>query len=437
MSESGAEGTGGGPVEESPFDPIEAAVEDIRSGRLVVVADDADRENEGDLIMAADRVSQEAIAFMVRHTSGVICMPVTGQRLDELRLPLMVAAGNDPQRTAFTVSVDVRSGTTTGISAGDRAATIRAVIDPATTPEDLARPGHVFPLRYCEGGVLKRAGHTEAAVDLARLAGLRPAGVLCEVVNDDGTMARLPDLRRFADRHGLKLISIADLIEFRRRREKLVSRVADAAIPTPHGEFRTFAYESLVDGRVHVAMVLGEVGDGLDILVRVHSECLTGDVFGSLRCDCGTQLQDAIRQIGEEGRGVVLYVRGHEGRAIGLAHKLRAYALQERGRDTVEANVELGFAPDPRDYGIGAQILVDLGVRSMRLLTNNPSKRAGLEGYGLSIVERIPLQTHPTPQNREYLRTKREKLGHLLEDLDVVEDAAATSVQAVAERAEP
>jgi 3,4-dihydroxy 2-butanone 4-phosphate synthase/GTP cyclohydrolase II len=434
MNEGGARDGG-----DSVFDSIDDAVRDIRDGRLVVVADDADRENEGDLIMAADRVSPEAITFMVRHTSGVICMPVTGGRLDELRLPLMVTAGNDPQRTAFTVSVDVRRGTTTGISAADRAATIRAVIDPATGPEDLARPGHVFPLRYCEGGVLKRAGHTEAAVDLARLAGMSPAGVLCEVVNDDGTMARLPNLRRFADQHGLKLISIADLIEYRRRTEKLVSRVADATIPTAHGEFRTYAYESLVDGGLHVAMVLGDVGDGERILVRVHSECLTGDVFGSLRCDCGTQLQDALRQIGEEGRGVVLYIRGHEGRAIGLAHKLRAYALQEQGRDTVEANVELGFAPDPRDYGIGAQILADIGVRSMRLLTNNPAKRAGLEGYGLSIAERVPLETLPTPQNRAYLRTKREKLGHLLEALDLEDDGeeAAATVPASAERADP
>jgi 3,4-dihydroxy 2-butanone 4-phosphate synthase / GTP cyclohydrolase II len=423
---------------EAIFDSIEDAVADVREGKLVVVADDADRENEGDLIMAADLVSPEAIAFMVRHTSGVICMPVTGDRLDELRLPLMVAAGNDPQRTAFTVSVDVRRGTTTGISAADRAATIRAIIDPASGPEDLARPGHVFPLRYCEGGVLKRAGHTEAAVDLARLAGLHPAGVLCEVVNEDGTMARLPDLRAFADRHGLKLISIADLIEYRRRTEKLVSRVAEATIPTEQGEFRTYAYESLVDGGTHVAMVLGDVGDGERILVRVHSECLTGDVFGSLRCDCGTQLQDALRQIGAEGRGVVLYIRGHEGRAIGLAHKLRAYALQEQGRDTVEANIELGFAPDPREYGIGAQILVDLGVRSMRLLTNNPSKRAGLEGYGLSIAERVPLETRPTPHNREYLRTKREKLGHLLDGLDLEDEGTkAAPVPASAERSDP
>jgi 3,4-dihydroxy 2-butanone 4-phosphate synthase / GTP cyclohydrolase II len=402
-------------VEREVFDSIDEAIEEMQAGRMVIVVDDADRENEGDLILAAEKVTPEAIGFMVRHTSGVICMPVMGSRLDELRLPLMVTDVTDPQRTAFTVSVDVRHGTTTGISAGDRAATILAMLDPQTKPEDLARPGHVFPLRYREGGVLKRAGHTEAAVDLARLAGLYPAGVLCEVVNDDGTMSRLPDLTKFSRRHGLKLISIADLIEYRRRRENLVRRVAEATIPTEHGEFRSFAYESLVDGRVHVAMVLGDVGDGDRILVRVHSECLTGDVFGSLRCDCGPQLQSALERIGEEGRGVILYIRGHEGRAIGLTHKLRAYQLQEAGRDTVEANVELGFPPDPRDYGIGAQILVDIGVRSMRLLTNNPSKRAGLEGHGLSIAERVPLETRPNDHNLEYLKTKREKLGHLLD----------------------
>jgi 3,4-dihydroxy 2-butanone 4-phosphate synthase / GTP cyclohydrolase II len=407
------------------FSTIEDAIEEVGAGRMVVVVDDADRENEGDLIIAAEKVTPAAIAFMVRHTSGVICMPVVGERLDELRLPLMVTDATDVRRTAFTISVDVRRGTTTGISAADRAATIKAMIDPETRPEDLARPGHVFPLRYHEGGVLKRAGHTEAAVDLARLAGLYPAGALCEVVNEDGSMARLPDLRRFGAEHGLKLVSIADLIAYRRRTEKFVRRVAGAAIPTEHGEFRAEAFESLIDGRVHVAMVLGEVGDGERILVRVHSECLTGDVFHSLRCDCGTQLQSAIEQIGGEGRGVVLYIRGHEGRAIGLAHKLRAYELQESGRDTVEANVELGFAPDPRDYGIGAQILYDLGVRSMRLLTNNPSKRAGLEGYGLSIVERVPLETKPTSENLRYLQAKREKLGHLLENL---EEAPAQAV---------
>ena len=413
-------------ADQQGFSTIEEAVDEIRAGRLVVVVDDADRENEGDLIIAAEKVTPAAIAFMVRHTSGVVCMPVVGERLDDLHLPLMVADATDARRTAFTISVDVRRGTTTGISAADRAATIRAVIDPETRAEDLARPGHVFPLRYHEGGVLKRAGHTEAAVDLARLAGLYPAGALCEVVNEDGTMARLPELRHFAAEHGLKIVSIADLIAYRRRTEKFVRRVAGATIPTEQGEFRAEAFESLVDGRVHVAMVLGEVGDGERILVRVHSECLTGDVFHSLRCDCGTQLESALKSIGNEGRGVVLYIRGHEGRAIGLTHKLRAYELQEAGRDTVEANVELGFAPDPRDYGIGAQILYDLGVRSMRLLTNNPSKRAGLEGYGLSILERVPLETQPTPENLRYLQAKREKLGHLLENLEGEGEPEAT-----------
>jgi 3,4-dihydroxy 2-butanone 4-phosphate synthase/GTP cyclohydrolase II len=402
----------------SIFASVGEAIEEIRRGRMVIVVDDVDRENEGDLILAAEKASPEALAFMIRHTSGVVCMPIVGERLDELHIPLMVSGSEDLQRTAFTVSVDVARGTTTGISAADRAATIRALIDQETGPSDLVRPGHVFPLRYREGGVLKRAGHTEAAVDLARMAGMYPAGVLCEIVNDDGTMARLPDLARFAAIHGLKVISIAHLIEYRRRRERLVDRVAEAAIPTIYGEFEAKAFQSLVDGRIHVAMVLGEVGDGRDILVRVHSECLTGDVFHSLRCDCGTQLDDALGKIGAAGRGVLLYIRGHEGRAIGLAHKLRAYQLQEQGRDTVEANQELGFPPDPRDYGIGAQILYEVGVRSMRLLTNNPAKRAGLEGYGLSIVERVPLQTRPTEHNLAYLKAKREKLGHLLDNLE-------------------
>jgi 3,4-dihydroxy 2-butanone 4-phosphate synthase / GTP cyclohydrolase II len=400
------------------LDTIEDAVEDIRQGRMVIVVDDEDRENEGDLIMAAERVTPERIAFMVRHTSGVICMPIVGERLDELEIPLMVADATDLQRTAFTVSVDAQRGTTTGISASDRAATIRALVSPETTPKDLVRPGHIFPLRYREGGVLKRAGHTEAAVDLARMAGLYPAGVLGEIVNEDGTMARIPQLATFAATHGLRIISISDLIEHRRRRDQLVRRVAEASIPTIYGRFRAHAFESTVDGRVHVAMVLGEVGDGRHILVRVHSECLTGDVFQSLRCDCGTQLDDALGKIGAAGRGVVLYIRGHEGRAIGLTHKLRAYKLQEEGADTVEANEALGFEPDPRDYGIGAQILYELGVRTMRLLTNNPTKRAGLEGYGLSIVERVPLETTPTEHNIAYLRAKREKLGHLLENLE-------------------
>jgi len=402
-------------TEEKVFASIPEAIEEIRHGRMVIVVDDADRENEGDLIMAADRVTPESIAFIVRHTSGVICMPVIGERLDELEIPLMVAANTDSRRTAFTVSVDARAGVTTGISAADRARTIQAIIDPATQPPDLSRPGHIFPLRYREGGVLKRAGHTEAAVDLARLAGLYPAGVLCETVNEDGTMARLPDLSVFARTHGLKMISIADLIAYRRQHEVLVTKVAEARIPTRHGDFRSIAYESTVDGRTHVALVTGDMGDGADVLTRVHSECLTGDVFGSLRCDCGEQLDRAMELIGREGRGVILYIRGHEGRAIGITHKLRAYELQELGRDTVEANIELGFPADQRDYGIGAQILYDIGVRSMRLLTNNPEKRAGLEGHGLVIKERLPLQTDPTPQNVGYLRAKREKLGHLLD----------------------
>ena len=405
-------------LENSAFSTIDEAVEEIKSGRMVIVVDDADRENEGDFIMAAEKATPEALNFMVTHGRGIVCMPVTRERLEELRIPLMVSKNNESHGTAFAVSIDIKDRTTTGTSAYDRATTVRAITDPALSHDDIRMPGHVFPLMAQEGGVLKRAGHTEATVDLARLAGLYPAGVLCEVLHPDGTMARLPELVRVAREHGLRIISIADLIEHRRRREKLVRRVAEATIPTEQGEFRAYAYESLIDGAEHVALVLGDIVDGQRILVRVHSECLTGDVFGSLRCDCGDQLHSAIARVGEEGRGVVLYVRGHEGRAIGLTHKLRAYRLQEQGLDTVEANVELGFPPDPRDYGIGAQILADLGVHSMRLLTNNPAKRAGLEGYGLSIVERVPLETRPTPENIEYLRTKREKLGHLLENLD-------------------
>ena len=409
---------------EPVFATIDEALADIRTGKMVIVVDDADRENEGDFIMAAEKATPETLNFMVTHGRGIVCMPMTQQRLDELRIPLMVSKNNESHGTAFAVSIDVQGRTTTGTSAFDRAATVRSIADPDLRPEDIRMPGHVFPLMAQQGGVLKRAGHTEATVDLARLAGLYPAGVLCEVLHPDGSMARLPELMRVAEEHHLKVILIADLIEHRRHREHLVLRTAEAQIPTEHGEFTAYTYESSVDGMVHVALVLGDVGDGQQILVRVHSECLTGDVFGSMRCDCGDQLHGALAQVGKEGRGVILYIRGHEGRAIGLTHKLRAYRLQEQGRDTVEANVELGFAADPREYGIGAQILVDLGVRSMRLLTNNPAKRAGLEGYGLSIVERVPLETRPTEENIGYLRTKREKLGHLLENLEPEPEAA-------------
>jgi 3,4-dihydroxy 2-butanone 4-phosphate synthase / GTP cyclohydrolase II len=398
-----------------PFTEIENAIDAITRGELVIVVDDADRENEGDLIMAAEKVTPEAIAFMIRHTSGVICQPLEGERCDELQLPLMVANNTEIQRTAFTVSVDARHGTTTGISAADRATTVRALIDPASKPDDLARPGHIFPLRYREGGVLKRAGHTEAAVDLARMAGFFPSGVLAEVTNDDGTMARMPELERFAAEHGLQMISIADLIRYRRHREKLVRRVSEARIPTRHGDFTAYVFASLLDGTEHLAFVRGEVAGADGTLVRVHSECLTGDVFGSMRCDCGVQLDSAMEQVANEGRGVVVYLRGHEGRGIGLGHKLRAYSLQDEGRDTVEANVELGFPADSREYGIGSQILVDLGVTTMRLMTNNPAKYGGLEGYGLQIVERVPLQIMPNHENISYLRAKQEKLGHLLD----------------------
>jgi 3,4-dihydroxy 2-butanone 4-phosphate synthase / GTP cyclohydrolase II len=398
-----------------PFTKIENAIEAIARGEMVIVVDSVDRENEGDLIIAAEKMTPEAMAFMIRHTSGVICMPVEGHRLDELRIPLMVAENTESQRTAFTVSVDARHGTTTGISAADRCATVHAILDEHTRPEDLARPGHIFPLRYREGGVLTRAGHTEASVDLARMARLRPAGVLAEVVNDDGTMARLPELEAFAAAHGLIIISIADLVRYRRHREKLVRRVSEARIPTNYGDFTAYVFESLLDGTEHMAFVRGEVAGKENMLVRVHSECLTGDVFGSMRCDCGLQLDLALRLIADEGSGVVVYLRGHEGRGIGLGHKFRAYTLQDQGLDTVEANVELGFPPDSREYGIGAQILVDLGVSTMRVMTNNPDKYGGLDGYGLEIVERVPLHVLPNHENIRYLRTKQEKLGHLLE----------------------
>jgi 3,4-dihydroxy 2-butanone 4-phosphate synthase / GTP cyclohydrolase II len=402
-----------------PFADIEDAIAAIGAGEMVIVVDDADRENEGDLIMAAEYATPDKIAFFLNHTSGVICIPLTGDRLDALDLPPMVSENTESQRTAFTVSVDYRHGTTTGISAGDRAATIAALIDPATRPGDLARPGHTFPLRYREGGVLKRGGHTEAAVDLARMAGLYPAGALCEIVSDDKTgMARLPELERFAKKHGLLLISIADVIRHRRQREKLVKRVGEARIPTAWGDFTCYAYESLLDGETHLALVKGAVQGEDNVLVRVHSECLTGDVFGSLRCDCGPQLEAALRQVDSDGLGVVVYLRGHEGRGIGIGHKLRAYSLQEQGLDTLDANLELGLPVDSREYGIGAQILVDLGITTMRLLTNNPAKYGGLEGFGLEIVERVPLQATPNPENIAYLRTKKTRMGHLLEGLD-------------------
>lgn len=401
-----------------PLSTIEAAIEQIRRGGIVVVVDDEDRENEGDLVMAAEDVTAEDMAFFLEHTSGVICAPLEAQRADELDLPLMVAANTEAMRTAFTVTVDYRHGTTTGISASDRAATIRSLVDPATKPTDLNRPGHIFPLRYRPGGVLKRAGHTEAAVDLARLAGKAPVGVLCEVVTKDKSeMARLPELEAFALEHQLPLITIADLIRYRRRHEKLIARVGEASLPTEFGDFRAVAFESTLDGTQHLALVHGDLSRSSSPLVRVHSECLTGDVMGSLRCDCGPQLHTALAKIAAEGAGVVVYLRGHEGRGIGLGHKIRAYALQEQGRDTVDANVELGLPVDSREYGIGAQILVDLGVTSMRLMTNNPMKYGGLEGFGLNIIERVALESTPTPFNQDYLRTKKERMGHLLGDL--------------------
>jgi len=402
------------------FATIPEAVAAISRGEIVVVVDDEDRENEGDLIMAAEAATPENIAFFVRHTSGVICTPLTGERLDELDIPLMVRDNTEAQRTAFTYTVDYRHGTSTGISASDRARTIQALIDPATRPGDLARPGHIFPLRYSPGGVLKRAGHTEAAVDLSRMAGMYPAGVLCEIVNDDGTMARVPDLVEFCEEHGLLMISIAELIRYRRQNEKLVRRVSEARIPTTWGDFDCYVYESLLDGEQHVAFVKGAVQGEDNVLVRVHSECLTGDIFGSMRCDCGEQLDAAMKRIAEEGLGALVYLRGHEGRGIGIGHKISAYQLQDQGRDTVDANLELGLPVDSREYGIGAQILVDLGITTMRYMTNNPAKYGGIEGFGLEITERIPLQSTPNPENIKYLRTKRERMGHLLEGLDDV-----------------
>ncbi len=400
------------------FSSIEEAVASLARGSMAVVVDDEDRENEGDLVMAAQCATPEAVAFFLEHTSGVICVPIEPDRADALDLPLMVLANTEAQRTAFTVSVDYRHNTTTGISAQDRSATIRALADPETASSDLNRPGHIFPLRYAPGGVLKRGGHTEATVDLCRMAGLAPAGVLCELVTaDKSSMARLPDLLSFAARHELPIVTIADLILYRRHHERLVRRMAEAQLPTVEGGFRAVVYESVLDGEQHLALVLGDVAGRDDVLVRVHSECLTGDVFGSQRCDCGPQLHAALDQIAEEGSGVVVYLRGHEGRGIGLGHKIRAYALQEDGRDTVDANLELGFAAETREYGIGAQILVDLGITTMRLMTNNPDKYGGLEGFGLEITKRVALQASPTAHNLGYLRTKRDRMGHLLDGL--------------------
>lgn len=398
----------------SDFASVTDLVAAIERGEMVIMVDDADRENEGDLILAAEKATAENVGFMLRHTSGIICIPMLGERLDELDLPMMVAKNTDVRRTAFTVSVDAREGTSTGISGADRAQTIAALIDPATKPTDLARPGHMYPLRYEAGGVLKRAGHTEAGVDLAVLAGLYPAGVLAEVMNDDGTVARLPELISFGRQHGILVGTIADLIAHRRQQEKLVERVVEARIPTKHGEFTATGFKSMVDDRQHIALTMGDIGDGSDVLVRVHSECLTGDVFASQRCDCGEQLDQALGKIAAEGRGVLLYIRGHEGRGIGLLNKLAAYELQDQGLDTVDANIDLGLPVDARDYGVGSQILYDLGVRSMRLLTNNPTKRVAIKGFGLEIVGRVPLTTKANSHNRRYLDTKATRMGHSL-----------------------
>jgi len=394
------------------FVTIEEGVEEIRAGRILVVVDDEDRENEGDLVMAADKVTPETVNFMAKHGRGLICMPMMGDRLEELQISMMVSDNAAPQGTAFTVSVDARRGVTTGTSAYDRAVTIRTLVDPATRPEDLTRPGHIFPLRAMPGGVLRRAGHTEAAIDLARLAGCSPAGVICEVLDEEGGMARVPELIALARAHGLKAITIKNLIEYRIQKEKLVRRAATTRLPTDYGEFTVIAYETTVDEQVPLALVLGEVAGEAPTLVRVHSECLPGDVFGCHRCDCGPQLHKALSIIRREGRGILVYMR-QEGRGIGLVNKLKAYELQDQGKDTVEANHALGFRADLRHYGIGAQILLDLGVKNLRILTNNPKKIVGIEGYGLRVVERVPLETPATDANRRYLTTKRDKLGHI------------------------
>ena len=403
------------------FDDVDRAIKDIAEGRPVVVVDDADRENEGDIILAASMATPELLAFMIRYTSGVICVPLPGAELDRLQLPLMTSQNTERMRTAFTLSVDARDGVSTGISAADRATTIARLVDPETTAHDLVRPGHVFPLRYAEGGVLRRPGHTEAAIDLARLAGLPEAGVLAEVVNDDGTMARLPELRKFANSHGLALISIEQLIEYRRRTERHVTRQAQTRLPNDFGLWQAFGYRHEIDGTEYVALVLGDVAGGTHVLTRLHSECLTGDVFGSLRCDCGAQLEAAMKAISAEGRGVLLYLRGHEGRGIGLLSKLQAYELQDAGADTVDANTELGLPADAREYSAGAQMLADLGVRSVRLLTNNPAKVRGLTDCGVDITSRVSMKAAVTPYNLRYLVTKRDRLGHQIQDLNEAE----------------
>jgi 3,4-dihydroxy 2-butanone 4-phosphate synthase/GTP cyclohydrolase II len=395
------------------FAPIEEVIAAIARGEMIVMVDDEDRENEGDLIMAAQFATPEKIAFIVRYSSGVVVAPISGDRCDDLRLPLMVEHNTESHRTAFTISVDLIEGTTTGISAADRAATLRALADPQESFASFARPGHIFPLRAREGGVLKRAGHTEAAVDLARMAGLEPAGIICEIINDDGSMSRLPELIEFSRKHNLLLSSIAELIKYRRHHEKLVTRMGQAQVPTDWGNFTCTAFKSDVDGTEHLAFSLGTVDDGQPVLVRVHSECLTGDVFSSRRCDCGPQLHSAMSLIAEEGRGIVVYLRGHEGRGIGIGHKIRAYSLQDGGLDTVDANTELGLPVDSREYGIGAQILADMGANQLRLITNNPAKYGGIEGYGLEIIERVAINPVATEENIKYLQTKRDRMGHL------------------------
>jgi 3,4-dihydroxy 2-butanone 4-phosphate synthase/GTP cyclohydrolase II len=402
-----------GARKKGPFASIDQAIEAIQAGQMIVVVDDEDRENEGDLTMAASKITPEAINFMARHGRGLICLAMTPERLDQLEIPLEVSDNSSRRDTAMCVSIDARDRTTTGISAADRAETVRVALDPTSLPRDLSRPGHVFPLRARTGGVLVRSGHTEAAVDLSRIAGLDPAGVICEIMNDDGTMARVPELGKFARKHGLLMITIADLIQYRMRTERLVKRAATASLPTEYGAFHLFAYENQIDNQAHVALVRGDIGDGKDVLVRVHSKCLTGDVFHSARCDCGPQLDAALTRIAAEGRGVLLYLN-QEGRGIGLVNKVRAYALQDQGLDTVEANERLGFKADQRDYGIGAQILSDLGVKTMRLLTNNPRKFVGLQGYGLSVSEAVPLEIPASDHTRRYLKTKKDKLGHKL-----------------------